>query len=62
MKTLDHSEPWSPTAEELRLIERRARYEKAKASREAFQYLAKKVSNLFVGQRAADKVRIVPHQ
>jgi hypothetical protein len=53
-----HTPAFSPTLEDMRRIEQRARYERAKASREAFRYVAKKVSNLLVGERAADKVRI----
>lgn len=49
---------FSPTIEELRRIEQRARYERAKASREAAHYIAKKVRNLLIGERAADKVRV----
>ncbi|MCB1509366.1 MAG: hypothetical protein KDJ36_00565 [Hyphomicrobiaceae bacterium] len=59
MKTIDGSEAWSPSLEELNAIERRARVERAKASREAFRFLASKVSNLFVRERAAHKVRMI---
>ncbi len=58
MKTIDGSEAWSPSLEELNAIERRARVERAKASREAFRFVARKVSNLFTSQRAADKIRL----
>lgn len=58
MKTIDGSEAWSPSLEELNAIERRARVERAKASREAFRFVARKVSNLLTSQRAADKIRM----
>ena len=58
MRTLDNSQPWAPTAEEMRAIERRARAERAKASRDAFRFIARKVSNLFVRERAVDRVRM----
>jgi hypothetical protein len=49
---------FAPTVEQLRRIEQRARFERAKASREAAHYVARKIKNFLVGERAADKVRI----
>lgn len=54
------TQPFAPTLEQMRQLEHRARYERAKASREAFRYVAKKVTNLLVGSRASDKVRMKP--
>jgi len=58
MSTLDNSKIWAPTQAELRQIERQARYERAKASRMAFRYLARKISGLFSRRPVKAEIQI----
>jgi hypothetical protein len=58
MDDLRNDKIWAPTADELRQIEAQARYERAKASREAFRFIKRQVSGLFTGERAAQKIRM----
>ena len=58
MKTLYGAPVWEPTAEELAQIERRVRKERAEAAQGAFRFASHKLRTLFVGERAADKIRV----
>ena len=58
MSKLQETEIFAPTLEELRQIERQARVERAKASRAAIHFVARKIAGLFAGERAADKIRM----
>ena len=58
MKELHGMAVWAPTDAEIREIERRVRAERAGAIRGAVTYVARKVSNAFVSERAAYKVHL----
>lgn len=58
MKTLHDIPVWAPTPEELRAIDKKVRAERAKAFRGAVTYVTRKVGNVFINERAADKVHL----
>lgn len=58
MKELHGMAVWAPTDAEIREIERRVRAERAGAVRGAATYVARKVGDAFIGERAADKIHL----
>ncbi|MGI9411318.1 MAG: hypothetical protein ACR2OV_14660 [Hyphomicrobiaceae bacterium] len=58
MKTLHGMPVWAPTEAELRAIDKRVRAERAQAAKGAVAYIARKVADVFLADRAADKVHL----
>ena len=58
MKTLHDMPVWAPTEAELRAIDSRVRAERAQAAKGAVTFVARKVADAFLANRAADKVHM----